>query len=269
MRTASFLTAAVLLCVFVQTAFAEAVLETDNLRLVISDNATLKSLAAKPGGSEYAAASAATEPIAKVFRGDKEFPATAVKLDGSRMTVRFEGAGVEVVFEVTAKKEYIAVKLASLSGEPVDSIEFMRLAIKKLPQLGYWINAAYDDRFGVCLCAGNTRTDALMSPRALTIDESRPEVFDAMAVDRLAKRDQVVMRAFAEMAVGLEGATAVLFGFPRPQGITFLDPNDPFLDVMEIVERDFDMPPGAKFRRDPMQSASWIEVSGADAVKHR
>ena len=27
------------------------------------------------------------------------------------------------------------------------------------PVLGYWINAAYDDRFGICLCAGNVQTN--------------------------------------------------------------------------------------------------------------
>lgn len=263
MRTAAYVAILVGLLGLNESARSANVLETDNLRLSLSADAKLTGLTSKPDGIELAAAAAAKEPIAMVFRGEEEFPATSLKLDGDRMTVGFETAGVTAVFDITKKKEYLAFKLASLTGEPVDRIEFMRLAVKPKPHVGYWINTIYDDRFGVCLCAANPATDAVILPRALTIDESRPEVFDAMSAERLAERDHFLIRGFAEKAVCLEGAEVVLFGFSRPEGIDFLDPADPFLDVMEVVERDYGMPSGAKFRRDSAQSASWLEVSGA------
>ena len=262
MRTITISTIVILASLLAKPLLGEVVLKTDNLRLTISQDAKLTSLKAQPDSIEFASKSAASEPIAKLFRGGKEFPATKVELTGNLMTVGFEAAGVKAVFEITTKKEYLAFNLLSISGEAVDRIEFMRLAIKKLPYIGYWINVAYDDDFGICLCAGNVRTDALMSERALYPDESQPEKYDKMAAERLQKRDHVVMRATAQKEVGLVGAEAVLFAFPRPKGIAFLDTRDPFLDVMEMVERDFDMPLGAKFRRDPLQSASWIEVGG-------
>jgi hypothetical protein len=97
--------------------------------------------------------------------------------------------------------------------------------------LGTWINVAYDDEYGICLCAGNIRTNAGMS----------------------SQRNHVVMRATAEKQIALEGATAVLFGCS--------DPRNSFLDVMETVERDFDMPSGAAHRRSPIQKYSYLWAS--------
>lgn len=38
------------------------------------------------------------------------------------------------------------------------------------------------------------------------------------------------------------------------------DPRNRFLDVMEIVERDFNMPAGAQHRRSPCQCFSYLLV---------
>ena len=257
LATGAFLLLSVLL--FPRAATAEVTLETDNLRLQIGDDAVVKSVAARESGAEYGW-TADPGPMATVTRDGKIFPASSVTRDGNKLTVEFAKANVTAQYELSVKPQYLAFKLVSLKGEPIDAIQLLRLKIKKLPYLGYWINAAYDDRFGICLCAGNVQTNALMSRRGLMPDESRPEVLDAIAAERRAQKDFVVMRAVAEKEVALEGAVAVLFGFPRPPQARFLDPDDPFLAIMEIVERDFDMPSGAKGRRSPLQNASWIEI---------
>ena len=79
-----------------------------------------------------------------------------------------------------------------------------------------------------CLCAGNIKTDAGMNQYS----------------------NHVEMRAVATREVALEGATAVLFGCAQPK--------ERFLDAMEIVERDFQMPSGAKNRRSPVQQYSYL-----------
>jgi hypothetical protein len=65
--------------------------------------------------------------------------------------------------------------------------------------------------------------------------------------------EYVEMRAIATREVALEGATAALFGCP--------DPRERFLDVMEVVEHDFQMPSGAKNRRSPVQKYSYLWCS--------
>ncbi len=251
MKIATALALASLLSVatFNSVATAQVVLQTDNLRLEINENGTLKSLASKPDGIECAA-SAKPQPVAMIYRGGRavpasagkyaastgrwiyqggqSYPATRASLSGDRLSIEFGAANVVAEYRVTAKRDYLALELLSLKGDPVDRIDLLRLGVKKRPNLGRWVNLAFDDRFGVCLCAGNLKTYAEM-------DEPG---------------DHVLMRATAEKEVGFQGATAVLFGCR--------DPKQKFLDAMAIVERDFNMPAGAKHRRSPSLRHSYL-----------
>jgi len=244
------------LLAFASRAGGQAVLQTQDLRLEIGADGLVKSLTAKASGAEYAW-TAAPMPIACVYRGGQmavdsqeaygEFevpvyrggqclPASAASLAGDRLTIRFAGADVTATYQVITEPHYLAFKLLSLVGDSImDRIDLMQLRIKRLPFLGPWIDVAYDDQFGICLCAGNIRTNAGMSPSA----------------------EYVEMRAVATREVALEGATAVLFGCPSPK--------EKFLDVMEVVERDFHMPSGAKNRRSPVQNYSYLWCSPTPA----
>ena len=195
---------------------AQVVLQTQDLRLEVSADGLVKSLTAKSTGTEYAW-TAAPMPMASVYRGGQmavgsqeaygEFevpqyrggqclPASAVSLAGDKLTIRFAGANVTATYQVTTEPHYLAFKLLSLAGDSIiDRIDLLQLRVKRLPFLGPWIDVAYDDQFGICLCAGNIRTNAGMSPSA----------------------EYVEMRAIATRDVALEGATAVLFGCPNPK----------------------------------------------------
>lgn len=256
----TFLAWAVVAAALGDAAGADVVLQTRNLRLQIAADGTLKSLAAKPSGAEYLWV-ADPGPIAMVYRGGQmavgsqedfvedeapryrggqAFRATAAALEGDRLTLRFAGANVAATCQVTQTAHYLALRLVSLEGEPIDRIDFVQLRLRRLPHLGPWINVAYDERFGVCLCAGNIRTNAGMN---------RHERY-------------VEMRAIATREVAFEGAAAVLFGCH--------DPKETFLDAMEIVERDFQMPAGARHRRSPLQDYSylWCRPTPADVDQY-
>jgi hypothetical protein len=233
---------------------AKIILETHDLRLEIADNGLLQSLAAKPSGTEYSWTTT-PGPIALVYRGGKTFdasgvefaahraffedrapvyqggqsiPASGVKLTGDKLTIHFSKANVTAIYRVIKTWDYLAFELLALEGDPVDRIDLLQLRLKKLPYLGTWINVAYDDIFGICLCAGNIKTNAGMNQHT----------------------DYLELRAMAEKDVAFESATAVLFGCH--------DPKNRFLDVMEIVERDFNMPAGARHRRSPIQKYSYL-----------
>jgi hypothetical protein len=230
---------------------APVIFETANLRLEIGADGRLKSLTAQPADVEYAW-TAEPMPIAAVYRGGEMavgsqevygefeapvyrggqcFPASAVSRAGDVLTIRFDQAGVTATYRVTARAHYLAFTLLSLQGEPIDRIDLLILRVRRLPFLGPWIDVAWDAQFGLCLCAGNIKTNVALDPQA----------------------DYVDMRALATREVAPEGTTAVLFGCPNPR--------ERFLDTMEVVERDFQMPPGARNRRAPSQRYSYLWCS--------
>lgn len=224
------LAAGALTALLAQPARGDVVLQTRELRLTLSDEAKVASVQARVTGRELRA-KGEPAPAFSVHVQGKSHPATAVKLVGDRLEVRFAGAGVVATFQVVQKPYYAALTLTGVEGKPIERIDLLSLRIKPLPNRGPWIDVAYDKEFGICLCGGNAWTQATM---------------------RTAK-DALTMTASAHAEVGLKGATAVVFGFDNPAR--------KFLDVMEIVERDFKMPPGARNRRSPVQKYSYLWVS--------
>lgn len=217
-------------------AHGQWTLQTRELRLAVGPEGTLDSLTSLPEGVEYSAVydepvlrfSRTAGPIGAVYRGNGSFPASQATLDGDRLTVHYSGIDVTATCRLIRTDDYLALVLDALEGEPIDRIDLVQLRVKKLRHAGRLSNVVYDDAFGVCLSAGNVATNATMTDRG----------------------HYVVMRATAEKEIGLVGATAVLFGCRAPARR--------FLDVMEVVERDFHLPPGAKTRRLPAQNHSYL-----------
>ena len=234
------------------------VLQTSSLRLEVNPDGMLRRLADVPGGVEYLgrpgkdsfagvyrggqwvfparAADDLSEP--PTYCGGQSFPATAVTLADGVLTVRFDQADATAHCRIAQKERYLTFELLELTGKPVDHIDIVRLPLRPPARLGAWINVAHDDRYAICLCAGNVRTDAGMEQHA----------------------DDVVLRATAEPRVTTAGAVAVLFGCPRPQ--------EQFLDYMETVERDLGMPPGCAGRRWPILAEDvhvplWYHIANA------
>ncbi|MDZ7619614.1 MAG: hypothetical protein U1E05_21655, partial [Patescibacteria group bacterium] len=171
----------------------------------------------------------ATRPWAYV--GGRTFAASRATREGDLLRIVFAEADATATYRVIARPEYVAFELLEVAGAPVDRIDLLCLQLAGLPHRGAWVNFAFDEQFGVCLCGGNVRTNAEMDQAA----------------------DHVVLRAAAERAVGLEGTVAVLFGCA--------DPRNRFLGAMAVVERDFNMPAGAANRRHPDQRLSYLWAS--------
>ena len=230
-------------------ALAQVSLQTRDLKLELTADAKIKSLFARPIGVELAF-NARPEPFALIYRGGEMtvasqevyaehqlpeyrggecLPATSAVLDGDLLTLAFSPANVFATYRITSKPDYLAFELVKLAGGPVDRID-LRLPVKRLANLGAWINMAWDNRFGLCLCGGNVKTYAGM--------EKHPDFAD--------------MRVVATREVALEGTVAVLFGCPSPR--------ERFLDAMAIIERELQMPAGAAARRRP---PSVTRTSGA------
>jgi len=252
--------AALFACLLVATSSLPCravVLETAALRLEIAADATLRSLRDKATEKEYAVAGT---PVAIVYRGGRSVPqaegphaavigrwvyqggtqvaATRVTQQGDRLCFEFGTSGVKASARVRRTADYQAIELLGVEGGPVDRIEFLRLQLRALPNLGQWLSLAADDAFGVCLCGGNVETDIQTYPTPAS--------------------GGVLLMAAAETVPGLRGATAVLFGVRHPA--------TRFLDVMAQVERDFHLPQGAVHRREPVQKLSYLWAATPDAT---
>ncbi|MGI6416657.1 MAG: hypothetical protein ACOX1P_13380 [Thermoguttaceae bacterium] len=237
----------------VSSASAGAVvLENAHLRLEIGEDGMLRSLADKAGGVDYSAGE--PSPIAVVYRGGRsvcdaegpyaeivgrwvyrgpQFPATGVSLHDGKLVIDFASARVKATYRVHSTGDYLALELLDLEGEAIDRIDLVRLNVRKLPHVGQWLNAVYDDRFGICLRGGNLETNAEMWPGD----------------------GDVLLTATAEASVGFRGATAVIIGCPEPR--------KRLLDAMAAMERGFHLPSGATFRRSPLQKCSYFWASRA------
>ncbi len=253
--TATTVCLTVLLEVLAPQTSSAVTFETDYMRLEIGGDATLRSLIAKQDNVEYAVA-APPCPVATVYRGGRSVPtaegphaavigrwvyqggshfdATRVRQQDDKLLIEFGAANVKATFRVRSTGDYVAFELLGVEGEPIDRIEFLRLNVRRLPMLGQWVNLAYDDRFGVCLCGGTVQTN----------------------IEMLPQENCVQMTAAAEAAVGFSGATAVLFGCR--------DPKQKFFDAMAKVERDFHLPSGVTFRRSPLQRFSYLWAARPD-----
>ena len=137
-------------------AVADVVLETASLKLTIAADGTLVSLTSRPSGTEYAW-TADPGPVAAVTCAGKSFPVSHVTLEGDKLLARFDKANVTATYEVVRREGYLVLRLLSLEGRSVDSIVLLQLRVKRLPYLGSWIDVAWDDDFGICLCAGDIK----------------------------------------------------------------------------------------------------------------
>ncbi|HID77105.1 MAG TPA: hypothetical protein EYP56_14055 [Planctomycetaceae bacterium] len=145
---------------------SDVTLESASLRVVIGADGTCRSVWAKPVEAEYGWAGQRPGAAFSVRAGEGSWPASRVRRQGDTLVVEFGRSNVTATLKLIPRERYIALRLEKLEGPPVDSIRLLQLRLKPLPQLGRGVNVAYDDQFGICLCAGNVRTDVGLAPPA-------------------------------------------------------------------------------------------------------
>lgn len=214
-------------------ATADVTLQTDVMHTVITDTGCLLSVYDRVGKRELVATPGEAGAFA-VYHGRKRHQANSVTRVGDTMMVAFHGTDTAAIFAIVERPQYVAIHLQGLTGARPARVDLLALRLKPMPSLGTWINVAYDQDFGVCLCSVVPHVDAVMR---------RPG----------KGHDWVEMTAFASANSGLDGATAVLFGCPRPA--------ETFLEVMDTVERDFGLPRGARGRRSKQIDYSYMWIS--------
>ncbi len=230
------------------------IIENDYCKLTVDSNCRASSLIFKQTGEECLN----TEEDTALFSMTQERPYNnevklahmnkittyqanrIVRVDGDKLHIKFEEVPYEVVVSVNITPAYITFTLEEMIVYPSDertlkmdkpavfSFRLIQLPMKHRKNFGEWLNTVSDDAVSIAVVA--------TSPYELVDSEKR--------------KSMRILYAEARKDVRLVGAKAALIGCP----------SDAFMDVMDTLEEDFDLPRGVKSRRDPRINASLLRV---------
>lgn len=164
------------------------------------------------------------------------FQANRVRLEGDRLIVGFELVTFEAVVEVRIAPAYMAFQLVdfiikpedfghlALTPPPVYEFRMLQLPVKDREHFGEWLNVSWDEQVAVNVLGTSPYT----------------------RIEADARRGYRIMSADALRDVKLKGCGAALIAAAREE----------FLDAVEAVEVDFDLPRGVASRRGDRINAS-------------
>lgn len=240
-----------LLFVLMAPAGAQVVLENDACILRISADAMAESLICKADGRECLVQGARI-PLCSILQYrpyDNEnflrypakpmsFPSDRITMDNDTLRVEFAGTYDIAVISVRREKEYFAFELERIDYRiedfgikrktEIDELAFFQLPVGDREHFGHWLNVAWDEGGAVCLMGLNPQT--------------RIDSFDMEGGRR--------MYAGADSQVGLLHTGAALV----------VSSKDGFLDVVDRIEQDYDMPRGVQARRHEEYFSSYYEL---------
>ena len=245
-------------------AAEDVVIENAAFRLVISQDGAATSLVAKATDEECLAPGVRI-PFARL-RQDRPYdnemhllhPAKPMWFNANR--IAWKGDAVEIGFaneyhvlrvRLIATDDYVAFVpdgteyvLTDDFGDKrrteIDGLEFLRLPVRDRAHFGACANVAWDARTAVAVMG--------LQPE-VHIDGAAPEGASGWRL----------FSAGTENLLGLFGRGAALVA----------DAQGKWLDRVDALERDFDVPRGARNRRDPILRASYGFILGGGAITER
>ncbi len=220
----------------------DAVIENDQVRLVIGANAIVRSLVFKPTGEECLV-SGKNIPVSTMIQDrpyqnevklaypnqEMAFKANSVRKDGNRLTIGYELIPDSIVVSIHIKPQYIEFKIEDLIADqegyggvlittpPASKIWFLQLPIRERSHYGDLLQVVWDDKVATSLLS----TDPYAKIAA--------EKWDGC----------YILKAGSERDVKLKGTSAALITCAT----------DKLLDHIGRLEDDFGLAPGVKSRR--------------------
>lgn len=211
---------------------AAIVMENDLCRYEIGTGGLNRALISRTDQTNYLRPKA---PFMLLRQSGKTLVSTKVELSGDVVTVSFGTSGVQIKAKLEVRPRYFTLAVTGVSGGPIDWLQLCNLRVAIDRNVGQLVNAAWDERFSVCVLACNDRTDA-------------------------GSHGVPSARAYREF--GIAGAKVAILGVPT--GPT--DPAGKLLDVIEVVELEQGLPHptvnGVWIKRAPERFSSYLMVNG-------
>lgn len=219
------------------------IIENEKFSLTIGENCHAESLILKSSGEECLDTSVSLPFFAvkqhrpynnevKLIYQTREtvFNANRVRLENGKLYVGFELVKFEAIVEYKVTPSYVSFELVGynlydehfydylrMDTPPVVEFRLIQLPVRKREQFGSWLNVVHDERAAVCVL-GNS-----IHPR----------------IDGRTEATCHVLTADARQGIKLVGCSASLI----------VSEKESFLDCVDAVERDFDLPRGVESRR--------------------
>lgn len=232
------------------------VIENARFRLVVGDDAHVQTLVLKATGEECVAPDADIPLFSvtqdrpfnneiKLIHPNRQttYPANSSRREGDRLIVGFEIAPYEAVVEVKVSDAYVEFKLVDflvhkddydylkMDVPPVASFRVLQLPVLNRKNFGDWLNASWDETAAIGVVG--------TSPYADINHENR--------------RGYRILTADLVRGQKLKGASAAIIA---------ANGREDFLDCMDRLERDFDLPLGVESRRSDAVNAFIYHVFG-------
>ena len=207
------------------------VLENAACRWEIAPEGTTRALLDRATQKNYAQADV---PLMLAGRGQQSWSSSQVRFQDETLVVSFADAAVTVKAKVETHPQYFLLTVVELSGE-LDWLQLGNLRVTMTRNVGELVNAAWDERFAVCLMACNDQVDC-------------------------GSHGVPTARAYREF--GLVGARLAVIAVPTGGP----DPASKLLDAIEVVELEQRLPHptinGVWIKRAPERFASYLMVYG-------
>jgi hypothetical protein len=203
----------------VNAAYAETfVFDTSVARLVIGSDGTANSLMDKQNGKEQLRPERLS--FSAVRKSGQIFPASAIEKQGALFHVTFGTSGASADYRITASADYLVVELTQVQGNDVEEIRLMQLSTSPA-NAGGMLGVRWNEEFSICLMGLSPQVDS--------------------------KITGTVVSASVYPEFSMQGQRVALIAVPTPR----------FLDVVQKVEHDFQLP-------SPTIGGTWAKLS-ADA----
>ena len=243
-------------CATVTPGDGDVVIENVRFRLVAGADAKVKSLVLKATGEECAQGSEGV-PLFSVTQ-DRPFnneiklihthkrttyPANALRREGDRLVVGFSIAPYEAAVDLKVTDSYVEFKLADflvdkedydylkMDQPPAQSFRVLQLPVLNRKNFGDWLNASWDEKSAIGVVGTSPYAD---------IDHEERNGFRILTADLVRGQK-------------LKGASAAIIA---------ANGREDFLDCMDRLERDFDLPLGVESRRSDCINAFIYHVAG-------
>lgn len=208
------------------------VFDTDAARLVIGSDGTASSLIDKQNGKQQLQPERL--PFSAVRKGGQIFSASAIEKQGALFHVTFGTSGVSASYQITTSPDYLVVELTQVQGNGVEEIRLMQLSTP-LANAGGLLGVRWNDEFAICLMGSTQQVDSRIVG-SVTSASVYPEF-------------------------SMQGQRVALIAVPTPR----------FLDVVQKVEHDFQLPSPtiggtwAKHSMDARTSYLFTDLTEANA----
>jgi len=179
------------------------VFETSTARLKIGANGAAISLLEKQSGKEQLRPKGL--PFAAVRKDGRSFPSSAVERKGVLFHISFGTSGISADYRISASAEYLVVELVEVQGNGIEEVRLVQLSTP-LANAGSVLGVRWDDEFAVGLIGLSQRVNSNLSGQ--------------------------VISASVYPEVSMLGQRVVIIAAPTSQ----------FLDVVQKVEHDFQLP---------------------------